>query len=186
MTNKNSVASTVTTQIVPVQAVFNSAGVCLGLVGPGGAYFSPPLNSDVITGATIDSSIIGANIPAAGSFTTLSASSSLQVEGVVVISGTNPTIVSGFGTSPAIVGANTFGFKVTVGSGGAASGVVGLPTAPNGWIVTGWDITNATGIYIQQTAVSATSATLAGFSMTTGLASNFGAGDVLILTASPY
>jgi len=186
MSNTNNVASTVTTQIVPVQAVFDSSGKCLGLVGPGGTYFSPPLTSDTIVGSTIDSSVIGGTTPAAGTFTTLNANTSLQVEGIMVISGTNPTIVSGFGTSPTITGANTFGFKIVIGSGGAASGVVGLPAAPNGWIVTGWDVSNATGIYIQQTAVSTTSATLAGFSMTTGLATNFGAGDILILTASPY
>ena len=58
MTTSNQVASTTTQNIVPVQAAFNTAGVCLGLVGPGGAYFSPPLTSDTITGATITSSTI--------------------------------------------------------------------------------------------------------------------------------
>ena len=60
MANSNQVASTSTQNIVPVQAAFNTAGACLGLVGPGGVYFSPPLIGDVITGATIDSSVIGA------------------------------------------------------------------------------------------------------------------------------
>ena len=50
----NQVASTSTTNIVPVQAVFNSAGQCLGLIGPGGTYFSPPLTGDTINGATIN------------------------------------------------------------------------------------------------------------------------------------
>lgn len=58
MANINQVASTSTQNIVPVQAAFNTAGECLGLVGPGGAYFSPPLTSDVITGATISGSTI--------------------------------------------------------------------------------------------------------------------------------
>ena len=58
MANINQVASTSTQNIVPVQAAFNTAGECLGLVGPGGAYFSPPLTSDAITGATISSSTI--------------------------------------------------------------------------------------------------------------------------------
>ena len=42
MTTSNQVASTSTQNIVPVQAAFNTAGTCLGLIGPGGAYFSPP------------------------------------------------------------------------------------------------------------------------------------------------
>ena len=58
MANINQVASTTTQNIVPVQAAFNTAGECLGLIGPGGTFFSPPLTSDVITGATISSSTI--------------------------------------------------------------------------------------------------------------------------------
>jgi len=58
MTTSNQVAFTSTQNIVPVQAAFNTAGTCLGLVGPGGAYFSPPLTSDTITNATITSSTI--------------------------------------------------------------------------------------------------------------------------------
>ena len=65
MSSANSVAYTSSTNLVPVQAEFNSAGVCVGLVGPGGAYFSPPLANDTITGATIDSSVIGGTTPAA-------------------------------------------------------------------------------------------------------------------------
>lgn len=65
MSSTNSVAYTSSTNLVPVQAEFNSAGVCVGLVGPGGAYFSPPLTNDTITGATIDNSVIGGTTPAA-------------------------------------------------------------------------------------------------------------------------
>jgi hypothetical protein len=60
MSSTNSVAYTSSTNLVPVQAEFNSAGVCVGLVGPGGAYFSPPL-----TGSTIDNTVIGGTTPAA-------------------------------------------------------------------------------------------------------------------------
>lgn len=65
MSSANSVAYTSSTNLVPVQAEFNSAGACVGLVGPGGAYFSPPLTNDTITGATIDNSVIGDTTPAA-------------------------------------------------------------------------------------------------------------------------
>jgi len=60
MSSANSVAYTSSTNLVPVQAEFNSAGVCVGLVGPGGVYFSPPL-----TGTTIDNTVIGGTTPAA-------------------------------------------------------------------------------------------------------------------------
>jgi len=72
MSSANSVASTSSTNIVPVQAEFNSAGVCVGLVGPGGAYFSPPL-----TGSTIDNTVIGGTTPAAVTGTNILASSEI-------------------------------------------------------------------------------------------------------------
>lgn len=74
MSSTNSVAYTSSTNLVPVQAEFNSAGVCVGLVGPGGAYFSPPLSNDTITGATIDNSVIGGTTPAAVTGTDIYAS----------------------------------------------------------------------------------------------------------------
>ena len=72
MSSANSVASTSSTNIVPVQAEFNSAGVCVGLVGPGGAYFSPPL-----TGSTIDNTVIGGTTAAAVTGTNVYASAEL-------------------------------------------------------------------------------------------------------------
>lgn len=72
MSSANSVANTSSTNIVPVQAEFNSAGVCVGLVGPGGAYFSPPL-----TGSTIDNTVIGGTTAAAVTGTTILASSEI-------------------------------------------------------------------------------------------------------------
>ena len=77
MSSANSVAYTSSTNLVPVQAEFNSAGVCVGLVGPGGAYFSPPLSNDTITGATIDNSVIGGTTAAAITGTTIYSSSEL-------------------------------------------------------------------------------------------------------------
>ena len=77
MSSANSVAYTSSTNLVPVQAEFNSAGVCVGLVGPGGAYFSPPLTNDTITGATIDNSVIGGTTPAAVTGTTVYATAEI-------------------------------------------------------------------------------------------------------------
>ena len=77
MSSANSVANTSSTNIVPVQAEFNSAGVCVGLVGPGGAYFSPPLSNNTITGATIDNSVIGGTTAAAVTGTNVYASSEI-------------------------------------------------------------------------------------------------------------
>ena len=186
MANINQVASTSTQNIVPVQAAFNTAGVCLGLVGPGGAYFSPPLTNDVITGATIDNSVIGGTTPAAVNATTLSASGNVSVAGKVHISATAPTIASGFGTAPTITAFNTSAFKIVVGTGGAANGVITFPAAPNGWVAYAQDVTSGTSLFLQQTASSTTSVTLTSFSITLGVAANMTAGDVILVMAFPY
>lgn len=45
----NQVASTVSTNIVPVQGLFDANGNCISLIGPGGEYFSPPVDFGDVT-----------------------------------------------------------------------------------------------------------------------------------------
>ena len=162
MSSTNSVASTSTMNTVPVQAQFNSAGVCIGLIGPGGQVFSPPLSGNTENPST------------------------LSMGGNLVASSTLPTISSGFGTSPTITASNTLCFKVVVGTGGAASGVISLPTAPNGWLGFAADVTSGTTLFLQLTASSATSVTFTSYSITTGLAVNMTAGDVILINCFAY
>jgi len=81
MSGTNQVANQSTQNTVPVQAVFDVNGVCLGLISQG-QFFSPPITQDTITSSTItsstiDSTTIGATTPSTGAFTTLSYSSTL-------------------------------------------------------------------------------------------------------------
>ena len=161
--SSNQVASTVTVQTVPVQAQFNSSGVCLGLVGPGGQFFSPPLTGDTINPSVFQ---MGGNL--------------------IATSTTLPTIGSGFGTSPTISASNTMAFKIVVGTGGAASGSITLPTAVNGWFAFAADVTNGSTLFLQLTASSATSVTFTSYSVTTGAAANMSAGDVILINALAY
>ena len=160
--SSNQVASTQTQNIVPVQAAFNTTGQCLGLVGPGGAYFSPPLTGDTINPSTF------------------------QLGGVLVASSTAPTLGSGWGTGATITASNTMGFKIVVGTGGASAGTINFPTASNGWIVFGWDITNGSSLFLQQTSSTTTSAQITSFGITTGTASPMSAGDVILINAIAY
>ena len=160
--SSNQVASTVTVQTVPVQAQFNTAGVCLGLVGPGGAFFSPPLTGDTINPSTF------------------------QMGGNLIGSSTVPTLGSGWGTGATITASNTMAFKIVVGTGGAASGSITLPTATNGWFGFAADVTNGSGIFLQLTANSATSVTFTSYSVTTGSAVNMSAGDVVLVNCFAY
>jgi hypothetical protein len=61
MSNYNATASTATTNIVPVQGVFDANGVCIALVGPGGEYFYPPLPSTITATNIYATSQIGYN-----------------------------------------------------------------------------------------------------------------------------
>ncbi|HQU07383.1 MAG TPA: hypothetical protein PL140_09145, partial [Ferrovaceae bacterium] len=77
MSNPN---SQLTTNLVPVQAIFDPNGNIVSLVGPGGEYFSPPISSDTIVNSTIDSSPIGQTTPSTGAFTSLLASGNTQLQ----------------------------------------------------------------------------------------------------------
>ena len=124
MSYTNNVASTVTVQNVPVQAQFDASGNCLGLVGPAGVFFSPPLISDTIIGATIDNSVIGGTTAAAGSFTTLSASSTVSGTGFSTYLASPPAIG---GTAAAAGSFTTLGASGSVTlSGGTTNGVAYL------------------------------------------------------------
>jgi hypothetical protein len=162
MGNFNQVASTSTQNIVPVQAEFDTNGNCLGLIGPGGQFFSPPLNGNAENPAT------------------------LSLDGALVISSVNPAIASGFGTGATIVGTNTAAFKVVIGSGGAAGGTITLPVAANGWVCQAFDVTAGTSLFLQQTGSTTTSISVTSFSITTGLAANMTAGDVILFMAMAY
>ena len=157
--SSNQVASTVTVQTVPVQAQFNTAGVCLGLVGPGGAFFSPPLTGDTINPSTF------------------------QMGGNLIGSSTVPTLGSGWGTGGTITASNTMAFKIVVGTGGASAGTINFPTATNNWLVYAQNITSATSLFLQQTTSTSTSAVLTSFSLTLGTASPMTAGDVILVSA---
>ena len=163
MANFNGVASSSTTNIVPVQAQFDANGNCVGLIGPGGALFSPP-----ISGVTVNATALSLN------------------NNLVATTATLPTIASGFGTSPTISAVSTFVFKIVVGTGGAANGSITLPTAPNGWLAFAADVTSGSTLFLQLTGSTATSVTFTSYSVTTGAAANMSAGDVILVNAIAY
>lgn len=98
----------------------------------------------------------------------------------LLISGTAPTISSGFGTSPTIVTNGTGAFQVTVGTGGtASSGVISMPAATTGWSCSANDVTSPTvGFLTKQTASTTTSVTITNYDAT-GVATAWTAGDKL-------
>ena len=162
MSSTNQVANTSTQQIVPVQATFNAAGVCTGLIGPGGVTFSPPLSGNTENPST------------------------LSCGGNLIMSSTPPTLGAGWGTGATITAVNTNAFKIVIGTGGASAGTINFPTAVNGWIVYGADVTSGTALFLQQTGSTATTAQLTSYGITTGTASPMSAGDVILINAIAY
>ena len=151
------VASSSVINLLPVQAEYDANNNCLGLYGQGGNALYAPYNA-----------------------------SSLSIGNNLVVSTTLPTVSSGFGTSPTVLANNTFCFKVTVGTGGAANGTISLPTAPNGWLAFAADVTSGSTLFLQLTGSTTTSVTFTSYSVTTGLAANMSAGDVVLINCIAY
>jgi hypothetical protein len=152
------VASSSVINLLPVQAEYDANGNCLGLYGQGGNVLLSPINA-----------------------------STLSLNGsAIAFTGTLPTISAGFGTNATILANSTFVFKVVVGTGGAASGTITLPTAPNGWLAFAADVTGGATLFLQLTGSTTTSVTFTSYSVTTGAATNMSAGDVVLINAIAY
>ena len=151
------VASSSVINLLPVQAEYDANNNCLGLYGQGGNALYAPYNA-----------------------------SSLSIGNNLVVSTTLPTVSSGFGTGPTILANSTFCFKIVVGTGGAASGTITLPTAPNGWLAFAADVTSGSTLFLQLTGSTATSVTFTSYSVTTGAAANMSAGDVVLVNCIAY
>jgi len=122
-------------------------------------------------------------------FTNSTTRYSILMSANTLLSVTAPTISSGFGTSPSVVANNGVGaFTVNVGTGGTAtSGVIGLPTATNGWSCSCNDVTTTSSsvFMCKQTATSATTATIGNFN-TSGAATAWTASDVIQVKCMGY
>jgi hypothetical protein len=105
----------------------------------------------------------------------------------LIISSTNPTIASGFGTGPAILANNTAAFKITVGSAPGNTGTLTMPTAPNGWICSVQkQVSGVVGQSVFQSAQTPTSVTFINRTTTTEVNANFTAGDVLLCQCTAF
>ena len=154
----NQTAKTITTNIVPVQGIFDANGVCIGLVGPGGEFFSPPLSSDIISNATIttstvDSTPIGLTVPSTGAFTTLS-SSNVNITGGS-ISGVSISINALNNTPVGNITPSTGSFTTLSATTGSFTNLSSTNT------ITGSISGNAATATLATTATTATTATIA-------------------------
>ena len=112
---------------------------------------------------------------------------SVYINTRILISGTAPTISSGFGTSPSIAEKNgTAAFIINVGTGGvASSGVIGLAPAISGWNCFATDRTNPAANNTKQTATTTTTVTLTNYD-NSGVAKAWSASDILSVSCFAY
>lgn len=109
-----------------------------------------------------------------------------QLEAVTLISAGNPTIASGFGTSPSITALNTAAFNITVGSSPGSTGVITMPSASSGWTCYANDVTSNSSRVVSMSAETATSITLTSYARTTGLAASFNASDIILVQCTGF
>lgn len=146
-----------------------STGIALGLSTTTGS-------STNVTLGTNSNILFGSN-----SYIDMANGVGLKVSGKVAVSPNTPTISSGFGTSPSVTNSNgSAAFTINVGTGGTAnSGVIGLPTASNGWVCYCQDITTPGANMTRMTASTTTSCTVSNVAMSTGSAAAWTASDIL-------
>jgi hypothetical protein len=102
----------------------------------------------------------------------------------ILITGTTPTISSGFGTLPSgsIQNPNGTGaFTIKIGGSTPSTGTIGLPTAASGWNCFATDITSPTtggGFAVKQTGGSTTTAILTGYN-SSGTVAGWTGNDIL-------
>jgi hypothetical protein len=116
---------------------------------------------------------------------TCAATSYRDDAGNLIISNTNPTILSGFGASSTIVANHTAAFKITCGSGSGPTGSITMPAAPNGWVchATRVNFTNAERIV--QTIVSNIQIGLYNMDAA-GNPVSFGAGNIILCQCTAF
>jgi hypothetical protein len=135
-------------------------------------------NATVISATTTGAAVTGI----------LSATSFNDDAGNLIISSTNPTIASGFGTGPACSPCNnTAAFKVTVGTGGLDStGVITMPPAAAGWACHVLNLTDtSTAHMLRMTSMSTTSLTVTN-SVIGGGNQPFGVANVLLFQCAGF
>jgi hypothetical protein len=103
-------------------------------------------------------------------------------------SGTTPTITSGFGAGSTIIGNGTLAFQITIGSN-ASSGVIGLPAATIGWILSIAILSPTPSNLLQstvQTVSTTNSASIANRVTATGNPTNWPVGTILMIQATAF
>lgn len=181
-----------TTRIAAFRMSTGASGTLWQIFARNGALFigRNSVSDDVSVGGT-GGFQIGSPTGADKGVGTLNQAGATYLNGALLYSATAPTISSGFGTSPSIASSNgSATFRVNVGTGGTATaGVVGLPTASNGWNCSVSEFNpNATALLSVTIITASTNASvsLSNNLLSTGAASAWQASQILVLNCAAY
>jgi hypothetical protein len=160
---------------------FSSAGV-IGTINTGiiGFASSGTVGHVLDTGISRDAAgVIDIGTGAQGNKAGTVQAGAYNLGSILALSGTAPTVASGFGTSPSIgTGSTAASFDVNVGTGGSASsGVITMPAAAHQWSCSAVDATNSSTMNTVATPTSTTSITLTNYGRTTGTVTAWTASD---------
>jgi hypothetical protein len=178
------------------EVILARGGTNASLTAANGGIFYSTATAGAITAAGTSGQFLISNGAAAPTWDTSIASINLttdiQLDGVLVIGATAPTISAGFGTTPSVsAGASSIAFRIDVGTGGTAtSGTIGLPAATTGWNCYTENITgqaaNDADIRTVQTSSSTTTAVIESQTVSTGAAVAWTASDILAVSCFAY
>ncbi len=165
-----------------------------GAWGPYGGSSAAACSNQFLRNQTLDASGAATNTCATigiADTTGIQASqpSSINIETQLVDSGTNPSIASGFGSSPTCTRCNnTAAMEINVGTGGSASsGVVTMPSALTRWAC---DVNPSgapqAGAVMYAATTSTTSITITNYTVATGIALAWPSGAIITVSCRAY
>ncbi|WP_321785074.1 hypothetical protein [Burkholderia pyrrocinia] len=157
----------------------------LDMSGGFGNVLSMPLNNGLIwfSAANTYSATISSKSPGMLDINVPTSGSGIRLNGSLLISAQPPTISSGFGSGASVVASNgTAAFRISVGTSPGSGGTLAMPSASNGWVCDGSDLSqmNSSAFYFRQTAFTKTSVSMAMYN-TSGVQSNLVAGDTVVM-----
>lgn len=158
----------------------NGFGNALSMPLNTGLIWFSAANSYSATVGSKNAGMLDINIPTSGS--------GIRLNGSLLLSGQAPSISSGFGSGASIVASNgTAAFRISVGTSPGTGGTLAMPTAANGWVCDGYDLSqiNSSAYYFRQTGFTTTSVTMNMYN-TSGTTANLVAGDLIIMKCSAF
>lgn len=154
-------------------------------------YASSGTSLAALADVAVGQVLISGGVGAAPAYSANPRISTLLLGADLAFSSAAPTISSGFGTGASVTAGTAAAFRINVGTGGTATaGVIGLPTATNGWNCQVEDFTattaNASDRRTMQLSSTTATATVENQTISTGVVLAWSASDILAVSCTAF